>query len=447
MSRESRLTTHVALVIGLGMGTLSCAHTSSNDVTATAATPPIVTGDHSLSAEALDYVLQRELAMIFPAVIRADGGFDAPVGAKADDPLFSVLQARLTWLASAVVRHRPALKEQYEPYIQHGLKALRQLWDSQHGGIIWELSRTGEPTVLGNEKHLYAQVFALYAAAWAYQATSDDVARQLAVNIFNWLETHAVDHEFGGYHESYQADGIPILRQQDSLRQARSDLIGTPYGHKSMNAHIHALEALTAWYQVSPSPRVRQRLQEVHQIVLQRLIQPHGSQALVMTRDWKPMKGHRSFGHDVETAFLLVESAQALGIPEDQQTWKAARLLVDTALAHGWDTVEGGFQEDPAAGRKQKPWWGQAEGFNALLLMDERFGKETQNYQHHAIKLWHFIQNHMLDEQGRWHTAASPENSWTTRRWYAGYHTGRAMMLSADRLSARSGREGAIHNK
>ena len=434
MIHPKRLTIHVAAVFGLSLSGVSCAQTYPDNTT-TAVTSMSLPGIHrSLNPQVIESTLQRELAMIFPAVLRPDGGFYAPVGGRVEDPLFSVLQARLTWLASAVVIHRPAMREAYLPYIGHGLKALQAMWDAQHGGIIWEQLPTGQPTTPANEKHLYAQVFALYAAATAYQATKSDDARLLANNIFDWLETHAVDRVHGGYHESYQSDGTPILSREQSIRNERYDLIGTPYGHKSMNAHIHALEALAAWYHISPSPQVRKRLEEVHTIVIERLLEPNGSLALVTTRDWIPLKGHRSFGHDIETAYLLVESAQVQGKPDDQQTWKVARSLVDTALTHGWDTVEGGFQEDPAAGRKQKPWWGQAEGFNALLLMDERFGKQTDTYRKHALELWQFIEKHMLDEHGRWHTAASPHNNWTTRRWYAGYHTGRAMLLSADRL-------------
>ena len=61
-----------------------------------------------------------------------------------------------------------------------------------------------------------------------------------------------------------------------------------------------------------------------------------------------------------------------------------ARTLVDHALAYGWDRTAGGFyRHGTTFGRaedRQKEWWMQFEGLNALLLMHERHGRETDAY-------------------------------------------------------------------
>jgi mannobiose 2-epimerase len=86
---------------------------------------------------------------------------------------------------------------------------------------------------------------------------------------------------------------------------------------------------------------------------------------------WKPL-------------ILLAEAAHALGIPDDAKTWPVARLLVDHALDYGWDREHGGFYDTGTAfgapANRDKIWWTQAEGLNALLLLHERFGRETPRY-------------------------------------------------------------------
>ena len=130
-------------------------------------------------------------------------------------------------------------------------------------------------------------------------------------------------------------------------------------------------------------PLVKKRLGEVHALVRDRIAAEPGGLNLYLTRDWQATPAHDSFGHDVETAFLLVESADALGTPDDPKTWHMARRLVDHALDWGWDEQHGGFYyKGEAFGGEafdtHKDWWTQAEGLNALLLMHRKYGGEDR---------------------------------------------------------------------
>ncbi len=148
-----------------------------------------------------------------------------------------------------------------------------------------------------------------------------------------------------------------------------------------MNSHIHLLEAITALYRIWPDPLVEKRLRELFLVVRDKIAVEPGCLNLFFTPDWCPVPEHDSFGHDVETAYLLLEAAERSKEPDDAKTLTVARCLVDHALQWGWDERLGGFYDRgaafaPACGR-EKIWWTQAEGLNALLLMHARFRRSV----------------------------------------------------------------------
>ena len=55
---------------------------------------------------------------------------------------------------------------------------------------------------------------------------------------------------------------------------------------------------------------------------------------------------HVSFGHDVETAYLMQEASHALGIQNDTTTLNIGKRMVDHALHNGWDDSLGGFYDE-----------------------------------------------------------------------------------------------------
>ena len=133
-------------------------------------------------------------------------------------------------------------------YARHGIAFLDQvLRDKEFGGFHWVLDRDGHvrPEQLGDEKHVYGTSFVVYAASKAAEVTGDELARKVARDAFDWLEAHAHDAKHGGYFEAIRRDGTPILAwEQDAPMQKRLDRLGVYYGFKSMNSHIHLLEAL-----------------------------------------------------------------------------------------------------------------------------------------------------------------------------------------------------------
>jgi mannobiose 2-epimerase len=402
----------------------------------------------------IDGLLKSELTRHwYPAAIdKTNGGFhenfDRAWNPLPDSGRSLVYQARLTWTAAAFARYSPEHRAEYSKYAKYGIEYLdRVMRDSRAGGFHWILAVDGKvDPKQGTEKHVYGTAFALYAGAEAYDVTGDERALRVARDAFDWLESHAHDSVHGGYFEALTREGTPILTWDRAGSAAkRTDRLGVYYGFKSMNSHIHLLEALATYEKLDKRPIVNQRLAEILAIVRDRIAVEPGALNLYFTRDWRPLPAHDSFGHDVETAYLLVEAAEALGIPDDASTWRMARMLVDHALDWGWDEAHGGFFDkgDVFAGNAfdtTKIWWTQAEGLNALLLMHEKYGASTARYWDAFRKQWTFIEAHQLDPvDGGWFGETTRDGTLIgdgrkATPWKANYHAARAMMNVSRRL-------------
>ena len=368
--------------------------------------------------------------------------------ALPDDNRFLVYQARMTWTAAAFASYSPNDRDEYLGYARRGIEYLdTTMRDREQGGFHWVLDPKGKVDPrLGDEKHVYGTAFVVYAASKARAVTGDDRALKIARDAFDWLEAHAHDAKHGGYFEALRRDGTPILEwDENAPLEARLDRLRAYYGFKSMNAHIHLLEALTALSRVDRADVVRERLREVHDIVRDKIAAEPGALNLYLTADWHATPAHDSFGHDVETAFLLAESAEALGMPDDPQTWHVARRLVDHALDWGWDEQYGGFYDKGEAFggeafARNKVWWTQAEGLNALLLMHRKYGAETGRYWAAFLKQWEFIEKYLIDpDHGGWYMETTRAgvlvgDGRKATQWKANYHTARALMNVAASL-------------
>ncbi len=416
------------------------------------------TGEYFQLAEEVEDNLRRHvLEQWFPRAVDPAGGFHQnyaedwsrlPGGERS-----VVYQSRLTWLASQAAARFPAQSATYLSYARHGLRCLTEtLWDLRHGGFFWSVSADGAPGRNG-EKHVYGISFAIYALAALFASGQDAEALALAKSAFRWLQQYAHDPGNGGWHEALTWQGDPI---SGPAAASGRDAISTRYGCKSMNTHIHLLESLSALYEVWPDPHLRDSLVEVFELVRDKVaVEAVGCLNLYFTPDWRALPDHDSFGHDVETAFLLVEAAAALGMPDDPRTWALARRIVDHALDFGWDKSNGGFYD--AGGvfghvfDRKKVWWVQAEGLNALLLIDGKFGGETRRYWEAFMAQWQFIKNHQVDHtRGGWYSEVAENGDLIPGRvksdgWTEGYHQGRALLTvsAALRLLAQESEDGA----
>ena len=413
--------------------------------------PPTKDSYEKLAREVETVLVRDVLDVWFPrSVDYENGGFrsnftrDWKAGPQGNGK-FSVFQGRMTWISSQVAVRRPEFKDKFLPIAEHGIHYLNEtMWDKQYGGFYWGLDDKGAITSYYTEgKHLYGMSFALYGAAAAYQATKNPIALDLAQRAFRWIDEHGHDVKSGGYFEWLTRDGKVVDGNPDSVVLQPIPVAGFPIGYKSMNTHIHLLESFTQLYEVWKDNVLRQRLEELLAVIRDKICVRPGVMNLYYTNDWRAYPDHDSYGHDVETAYLMLEAEDVLGRGHNPQTEHMAKLLVDHALANGWDNEYGGFYDDGTTFGKpesrRKAWWVQMEGLNSLLLMHEKYGKQNDAYFKAFQIQWHFIKHYLIDGQfhGLYEMVSpdgNPVDSNKGQIWKAAYHDGRALLNVSERL-------------
>lgn len=390
---------------------------------------------------------QAVLAFWYPRSIdREHGGylvdFDARGRFKGEGAKMIVTQARMLWLSSRLIREgrggadmREAARQGYRFLMDH-------MWDAEHGGFYWEVDRTGH-TVAAPHKHLYGQAFGLYALSEYARATGDPQALADATTLFDLIERKAHDPTYGGYIEFFGRDWGPAP-------SGVQPYLGVPQGVKTMNTHLHLMEALTAFYRVSHLPLAGERLTELVTIQSNTVVRKSvGACTDQYSPDWTPRldpsTARASYGHDLENIWLLVDAADALGVPTAPHL-DLFRTLFANALAHGYDRELGGFFDSGPLGqdadRRGKIWWVEAEALVSALTMFKLTGEEK--YAEVFRATWRFVNERQTDWQtGEWFETVAPDGTGSgdkAHRWKAGYHNGRALLECLRLIGSLGGR-------
>jgi mannobiose 2-epimerase len=398
----------------------------------------------------------------YPKAVDVDSGgfltqFDWRFVPTGNQEKMIVTQSRHVWTTARASQFFPA-DTVFLPAARHGFLFLRdRMWDREKGGFYWLVTRGGMPKEDAPGrivKQAYGTAFGIYALAGYYDVSHDARALSLAQDAFHWLDSHAHDPVNGGYFNYMERDGTPL----------RSGYRNDP--PKDQNSSIHLLEAFTELYHVWPDPVLRARLAEMLSLIRDRMRTDPGYLRLFFTPEWVPVSfadssdsvrranhfnDHVSFGHDVETAYLMLEASEALGIRNDSTTERYAKQMLDHALRNGWDSAVGGFY-DEGYYFKDKPgitityatknWWAQAEGLNTLLLMADRYGEDPLHYEERFYTQWSYIDHFLIDhEYGGWYAGGldkEPDKRTELKGqiWKACYHESRAMMNVVRRLEA-----------
>jgi cellobiose epimerase len=448
-------------VVTLCVGVVSSVPSTTGCGTMQNQQTPVHTDPDTIASE-MRRVMDDEFAAWYPrSVDTLCGGFfsdmDYRWNVDGTQEKFVVTQARHVWAASHAARFY-GQDSTLRRLAAHGVAYLRgTMWDSRWGGFYNIVTREGEPVQEDGRivKRAYGNAFAIYGLAEYVATTGDTAALHLAQETFRWLEAHSHDPLHGGYHQFLDRNGTPL--EAGWRREPPKD----------QNSTIHLLEAFTRLYEIWPDATVRRRLEELLHLVRDVITTPRGYMVLFFQRDWTPVSfasssvaeraqnyefDHVSFGHDVETAYLMLEASAALGLRNDSTTLTVAQHMVDHALIHGWDTVHGGLfdggyyesgQNSPSIVRSTKEWWCQAEALNAFLLMSDCFPDLSAQYYDKFCAQWEYCKKYVIDfEHGGWYWGGldgAPQNTHVPKAsiWKCNYHTSRALINCIGRLRAR----------
>lgn len=353
---------------------------------------------------------------------------------QADAPKGLILNARLLWTFCAVYRYTH--DERDRALAQRAWKYLTGYFrDEQHGGYFWELDPSG--AVLDGKKKVYGQAFCIYALAEYYRTFRSEKALKQAIDVFHHIESHARDGEHKGYLEVLSRDWQPC----EDMRLSEKDMDEK----KSMNNHLHVLEAYANLLRVWPEPLLADRLRELIDLFRRHILNAEGTHFQhFFDETWAPKSDSYTFGHDIEGSWLLCEAAEVLGDPRLVAEVRAAAVKIARAvLEEGLDT-DGSLFYEARRGRitnRNKEWWPQAEAvigfYNAWQLTGD------PPFRRAAVRCWRFIEQRIVDhEHGEWFWCARPDGTHDPSQpkvsaWKGPYHNSRCCLEIIHRTQAK----------
>ena len=348
----------------------------------------------------------------------------------------SLLNSRILWFFSRAARELKEFKLSGACYgaAVHAFEFLKDhLLDSEHGGLYWSVDVHGQP--LDTQKHIYNQAFAVYALSEWYVTSKDESILPLIDSLHQLIELHARDHTNRGYIEAFD-------REWNSIENTLLCDTGEAVSPKSMNTHLHILEAYSRYYDIHPVPEVKAAIVELIFLLCGDIQNDRNSFFQFFSLDWQVQSYNHSFGHDIEGSWLVWEAAEKVLMDEElKYVQKSILDMVDSVSRYGLDFDGAVFNEwvNNRFTDTMRVWWVQAEaivGFvNAWQITRD------PKYLDAAKKPWLVLSNMLIDEKnGEWHWETDRWGSVNLKRpkvslWKCPYHNGRACLEILKRSS------------
>ena len=344
---------------------------------------------------------------------------------RPDAERSAILCGRILWTFAAAYRTTGR-----EEYLRTAAQArdylLEHFIDRRYGGVFWSVDAQGRP--LDTKKQFYALAFAIYGLSEYARATGDAQATEEAAALYCAIETRSYDPAGNGYEEAATHDWQPIADMRLSDKDANE--------RRTMNTHLHILEAYTNLLRVWPDAALRRQTRNLLEIFLDRIADPRtGHLGLFFDEHWQlRSEGVYSFGHDIEASWLMLETAFVLGDDALTERTRACCARIADAALEGYLEDGSLLYERHADGKldRERHWWGQAECVVGLFYLYRFHGRREALAP--ALKTWSYIRRHLVDrEGGEWWWSILPDGSINRRDdkagfWKCPYHNGRMCM-------------------
>ncbi len=366
------------------------------------------------------------------------GGFYGRIDGKgvldASAPKGAILNARILWTFSSACRISG--DERYRGMADRAYLYIRDHFiDREYGGVYWSLDADGRP--LEDKKQFYAIAFTIYALAEYSRISTDPAVLDMAASLYRTIEDHSLDFAGKGYLEACTREWGTIADMRLSDKDQNDA--------RTMNTHLHILEAYAGLYRVWKASELKASLRRIIDIFLDRIIRNDAHLGLFFGEDWESHSTAFSYGHDIETSWLIYEAAEVLGDSDVIDKVKTVSSRMALAAMEGF-TPEGGMENeyDPSSGHRDagRDWWVQAETVVGCVNQYQLTGDAA--WLERAGAQWRFIEKYILCPDGEWYWSAIPSadgfvpNTDDDRAgfWKCPYHNGRMCM----EIISRSGR-------
>ncbi len=379
---------------------------------------------HNILPFWMNHVVDRENEGFYGCITN-----DLKINPKADKGC--ILNSRILWTYAS------AYRMYQEPcYLSTATRAyqflINHFWDNEYSGLYWMVNYQGE--VVNSRKQIYNLAFGIYGLSEFYRATGEQESLVRAIELYQLIETKSYDRKNKGYIEALSREWLPI----DDYRLSANDL----NEKKSMNTHLHIMEAYTNLLRVWDNPILRERLKELIEITLEHIIDPDTYHfKLFFNEQWSSATNGLSYGHDIEGSWLLYEAAKILN--DKLILDKVNDIIIQMARKvydEGLDKEHGGlFYDYDAVLDTDKHWWPQAEAMVGFINAYELTGEDY--FFEASYRIWEFVKEYIIDSQnGEWFSKVSRsgkvyENMPKVEPWKCPYHNSRACFEILERLA------------
>ena len=298
-----------------------------------------------------------------------------------------ILNSRILWFFSnayTLLKDESLLEE-----AKHGFAFMKEhCMDKENGGIFWSIKYSGEPE--DTTKHTYNQAFAIYALSSYYEASGDEEALNMAKGLFRIIEERCTDDV--GYREAFDKEFHEI--ENDKLSE------NGVIAQKTMNTLLHVFEAYTELYRVAKLPEVKERLEWIMDTFADKVYNPElHRQEVFFDAEMNSIIDLHSYGHDIETAWLIDRGVEVLG--EKKYEEKMASITKDlTAQIYkvAFDGHSLANECEKGVVNTHRIWWVQAETVVGFLN-GWKMNPDKPEYLEAAKNTWAFIKEHVIDKR------------------------------------------------